>query len=317
MKLAQVTTSLLSAFENEGIQEVNQALESLRNLVESDDGYLDLSRDNQEEGYGQGDQQNVIQRSNQENAKRKDEEEGPSLLSKIASNDDVFAFWQGVDFDKDPIFNKARKMKSPSELATSSSPPLISFQKASYQQQQQQQHQHQQIPFYQHNYEHQHQPKMTLKQLIDVDEPLMQLAACPTSSSSASTTPATYSSSSNVDEESSVVSGRSSSSLGFENKPTNSRVAHLRTTASSLVSQIETWKLQHQTNVSQANLDSGVKKAARPDDNWTKPEKIPDIMTAQVSPWPIRKRPPGPRSAHPDAGDTESEGDDEQEEEGD
>lgn len=124
-----------------------------------------------------------------------------------------------------------------------------------------------------------------------------------------------------------------SSTMGFENKPrkqanmedmapkrsqsrfNNDKSAFEASTTklfgSELFSALKAWQMEQAKH-------SGAKRTAPnsitigPHDNWTQPEERPSIMTAQVPPMPIRKKPPGPRLVYANAGDTESEGDDEQ-----
>ncbi|KAL9558014.1 hypothetical protein MBANPS3_001114 [Mucor bainieri] len=315
IRSAHVTLSLLSAFETEGIQEVDEVLVSLRNLVKGGD-------------------RSKLPKSNQEREKQHDHSR--AIQHPITNKEDIKtsgggtpSTWQEVDFDNDPIFNKrARKKQSISEAKITST-PSDSLQKAPQRQQQQQhqQQQHQQIQSNQLNYQYQQQPKLSLKQLIEFDDHSIQLER---STSSTNTSSACSSS----------IIGKSSgqsSTKGFEHKPSKVQVGTVVPKESTnqtynskwvsqesstglleseLISKLEAWKLKQDRNVSQAKQSSGgaaqVSNAADPDDNWTKPEERPDTMTVHVPTMPIRKKPPGPRTVHPDAGDTESEGEDEQ-----
>lgn len=86
---------------------------------------------------------------------------------------------------------------------------------------------------------------------------------------------------------------------------------------SELISRLKAWQLEQAGTILQAKYgvvkDNAQKSIiADNDNNWTRLEKRPDIMTVQLPIAPVRKKPTGLGVLRPDAGDRELEGGDDQ-----
>lgn len=86
---------------------------------------------------------------------------------------------------------------------------------------------------------------------------------------------------------------------------------------SELISRLKAWQLEQAGTILQAKYEVVKDNAQKSiiadnDNNWTRLEKRPDIMTVQLPIAPVRKKPTGLGVLRPDAGDRELEGGDDQ-----